>query len=76
MSKTKFYRQCKLQRGCMHTTSWIPERLAHKGKYVKLKTAGMWTDGWQVIEVGTRESAEVIHSNNREYQHHRKRTDI
>ena len=76
MAKAKFYRQCKLQKGCMHTTSWLPEKYANQGKYVKLKTAGMWTNGWRILEVGVRLGAELVYAKNQEHKHHRKRTDI
>lgn len=38
------------QKGDTYQVSWIPEKYAKVGKYVKLKD----DDGWEVIEVGTK----------------------
>jgi len=51
--KNIFYRQCILHKelssgGRRVQTSWIPEKYATVGKYLKLKDE----DGWQVKSVG------------------------
>jgi hypothetical protein len=55
MSKTTYFRQCRLVKaiegGTRHQTSWIPEPFAHVGRTLKLRDdSGVWEDGWQVEE--------------------------
>lgn len=53
------YKQCKLvffrndgiSIGCRTQVSWIPADYAVKGKYIKLKEDGMWSDDWKVSEI-------------------------
>lgn len=75
------YRQCRLQKGPFHTTSWIPEKFAIKGKYVKLKKEGStgnkkWDNGWLVVEVGSRMREEEVLVRSQDYKHQRKQSDI
>ena len=42
----KFY-QCKLRKGSIEDISWIPEKYAEKGKFLRIKD----DNGWEVIEV-------------------------
>lgn len=52
MKKT-YYRQCNLQKGNMHQTSWLPEKFAIPNKVVKLRDDdGQWDDGWIVTKAG------------------------
>lgn len=61
MSKTFYYRQCQLEKGCTITTSWIPEKFAIKGKCVKLKKKNdEWDDGWTVREVFSKMEARAV----------------
>ena len=54
MAKKVYYRQCSLRRGNTHTVSWLPEKFAEQGKYLKLKGKdGEWVDGWLVESVGS-----------------------
>jgi hypothetical protein len=71
------YRQCKLQKGVAVTTSWIAERFAKKGKYLKLKMGNEWIDGWLVMEVGaTRQPEEFVVARSQDYGHQREVSDI
>ena len=49
MKKQPFYRQCNLTKTTedseLHQVSWIPEKFAVKGKFVKLKEGNEWEDG-------------------------------
>jgi hypothetical protein len=71
MSKSQYFmKQCVLRKSYMAgyhvTTSWIPEKFAIKGTYVKLKG----DDGWLIESVGDRRiSAEEC---NRKSQEHKK----
>jgi len=81
MSSAYHMRQCTLEKraeyGRRVTVSWIPERFAKKGRYVKLKSEdGGWTDGWKVTLVGARRSAREVHERARDHERHRKATDI
>lgn len=44
--------QCILENNGGILTSWIPEKYAKVGKYVRLYHNGKWHDGWKVTEVG------------------------
>lgn len=60
-------------------TSWLPEKYAKRGSYVKLKQDdGNWTDGWFVetvyVEVEFDEKTALIRS--QDYKNQRKASDI
>lgn len=50
MARELFYRQCKLQKGDMHQTSWLPEAFAVEGKTLRLREGDAWVEGWVVIK--------------------------
>ncbi len=68
MKKELYYRQCKLQRGNTHQTSWIPEQFAILNKVLKLKNGEEWEDGWVVKEVWSRLEEKML-PNWRNYYH-------
>lgn len=37
-----YFRQCELKKGRRTQISWIPERYAKVGKYIKIKENGVW----------------------------------
>jgi hypothetical protein len=60
------------------TTSWIPEKYAKEGNYVKLKDRdGEWVDGWQVsfVSVSRRSYDEVV-DRGQDYKRTRLASDI
>ena len=79
MSKTIYFRQCKLVRphghGEMRLTSWIPETFAVAGKRLRLRDEGGWQDGWVVREVGPyRVADEDLPDPHDDVKSHRRRT--
>ena len=75
MSKTTYYRQCKMQKNNSFQVSWIPEQFARKGKVIKLLEDSGWDDGWIVIEVGPyRHSEKDLPDSHDEIKSHRKNT--
>jgi len=68
--------QCTMKKGNRVQTSWIPEKYAKKGKILKLKDDDEWTDGWEVINVGSRMESKQVHERSRDYTHQRKASDI
>lgn len=47
------YVQCKLKKGNVHQTSWIPKKFANLNESLKLKKEnGEWDGGWVVTETG------------------------
>jgi len=71
------YRQCKLQRGCVNCTCWVPSQFAVKGKVLKIKNEGKWEDGWTVEEAYKGEiSDETARAIGSQHRTHRKHTDI
>tara|TARA_Y100000034_G_scaffold137002_1_gene218245 strand:+ start:5502 stop:5705 length:204 start_codon:yes stop_codon:yes gene_type:complete len=50
------FKQCTLQKGITSQTSWIPEKFAVKGNYLRLKD----DDGWKVLDVGASMTDEQI----------------
>jgi hypothetical protein len=78
--KKVLYCQCKLTKGPFRTTSWIPQKYAKKGKYVKLKredATGIrkWDNGWLVVEVGSKMKEEEVMVRSQDYKHQRKASD-
>lgn len=47
------YVQCLLEHINVMQTCYIPEKFAKLGEILKIKTNGVWKDGWEVTEVGT-----------------------
>jgi hypothetical protein len=66
------YCQCKLQKGDTITTTWIPEKYAIKGKYIKL----LDDNGWQVIEAGIPIDGNYVFRHERDFTKQRKASDI
>jgi len=62
------FKQCTLHRKgdgvTMVTTTWLPEKYAKKGRFIRLKDrdTGQWHDHWEVRQVGSvfREGEEVV----------------
>jgi len=70
-----FYRQCNLRNGNSHTTSWLPEEYAVKGKVLKLKKDDeSWEDGWIVESAGDKIDEKCLPDFHREIKAHKKRT--
>lgn len=80
MSKTNYYRQCRLtkptENGVLQTVSWIPEKYAVVGRSLRLKNrSDEWEDGWNVAEAGeTRLDERHLPDYHSEIKNHRKRT--
>lgn len=68
--------QCTLKNGTMYTVSWIPEKFAKVGKFVKLKDLEEWQDGWEVVEVGIKKDSKEVQKRSVDYRHQRKASDI
>lgn len=63
MSKTVYYRQCRLQKktneGTLTQVSWLPEPYAATGKVLKLRDEDKnWDNGWVVIGAGSNRLAQ------------------
>jgi len=63
--------QCKLKKGNTFTTSWIPEKYAKKGKFIRLKE-----DEWEVIHVGSMMDSKKVQQRSTDYRNQRKMSDI
>lgn len=76
----KFSRQCVLARPTTGRTAikvtWLPEIWAVKGKILKLKENGEWTDGWEVVAVHGRMEDSKLREMQRQQKNHRKHSDI
>lgn len=70
-------RQCRLRRGNIQTTLWLPEKYAVKGGVVTLKQDGQWVDGWLVESVSevSMPCAEV-RERSQDYKKQRQASDI
>ena len=67
-----YYKQCQLRKRNTIQTSWIPERFARQGKYLKLKG----DDGWLVESVGNRMEEKMVLERSQDHKHQRKASDI
>ena len=63
-----------MQRGNSYTTSWIPNKFAKIGEFIKLKNNGIWEDGWKVIEAFTMRSRDALVDPRKAIKKHRERT--
>jgi len=66
------HRQCKLQKGITFQYSWIPEKFAKVGNYVRLKD----DDGWKVVEVFSTMDSKKVQERSIDYRNQRKVSDI
>ncbi len=75
-----YTRQCSLERvvdgvkTCQ--ISWIPEKFAKAGKYLKLKENNVWEHGWKVVHVGARRTAAETNIRSQDYKTQRVGSDI
>lgn len=78
-----YYRQCKLKKGDVYQTTWLPESYAKKGRPIKLrkKMGGGcvleytdWDNGWVVVEIGNREEERVLELKGEEHQLWKRKT--
>lgn len=66
------YTQCLLKRNGSYKVAWIPSTFAKIGKYIKINEL----DGWQVIQMWSTHSEEMVLEYERDYAHHREQTDV
>lgn len=77
-----YYKQCVLQKGIQVQVVWIPEHLAHKHNFIKLRNKQdkkEWEDGWEVISDSSqaiRLEEEQLFEYESDYKHQRKMSDI
>ena len=70
-------KQCKLQKGNIKTTSWLPEKFAVEGKCLRLKENNKWSDGWLVISTSDFSlPADYVIDRSQDYKRTRKASDI
>lgn len=70
-------RQCTMTKDNMTQTAWIANEYARVGKVIKIKTNGIWDDGWTVTEVGKLDvSYNAALDRSRDYTRTRKASDI
>jgi hypothetical protein len=61
VSKERYYCQCSMSRGNVHTIAYLPEKYAVLDKVLKIKQADeSWEDGWVVKSVGERKPHEYL----------------
>lgn len=62
-----------------YQTSWLPEKFAVVGRYVRLRTEdddNPWDDGWEVIMAGPKLDSKTVQERGSEYRKHRSVTDV
>jgi len=68
--------QCKLRKRekdqTTWITTWIPEKYAKIGKFIKLKN----DNGWEVIEIGDKKDSREVQERSMDYRNQRKVSDI
>jgi hypothetical protein len=76
MAKQTNYVQCILKKNNKIQTSWIPERYAVIGKYLKLLENNIWENGWQVISNGVKVSKNSLEILSQDHKRTRTSSDI
>jgi len=66
------YRLCHLQKGHVHTVSYIPQPYAVVGKILSLKK----DPGWEVMSAGNLVNHDEVMVQRDLYRHHRDITDV
>lgn len=77
MSEPSYHRQCVLKKGTKVQVSFLPEKYAKEGKFVKLRDGNEWEDGWKVNMVSSLRvpTSEVV-ERSQDYKHQREASDI
>lgn len=71
------YRQCVLKKDNEnYTVSWIPDKYAKRGKYLKLLENGKWDNGWKVMAVYDKATSSEVDRDSRKYLKQRAASDI
>ena len=73
---TTNFTQCVLRRGKYQMVSWIPSGFAQAGRYLKLKQAKQWQDGWLVVSTGSTVAANYLAQYADDWRRTRKASDI
>jgi hypothetical protein len=85
MSKVKYYRQCKLKKLIKGEegverfrilVTWLPEKKAQIGKWLKLKIDGAWENHWLVCETWEKKEARFVEDKERDFKKQREASDI
>ena len=76
MARQVLYVQCILRNGKSLQTSWIPEKYAIVGQYLKLFDNDVWQNGWQVISNGVKVSKSSVDILSSDYKRTRRATDL
>ena len=70
-------RQCTLTRDNQTQTAWIPSKYAKVGRTIKIRTDGVWVDGWVVSEAGNIDvDSQIANERSRDWTHQRGVSDI
>jgi hypothetical protein len=72
--KSTIYRQCEVRRGAAIRLTWIPAEYAVKGRVLRLRDNGEWSDGWVVREVYPDTERIIAPSPQGEIRRHRRAT--
>ncbi len=64
--------QCKLRKRNEYQTTWIPEKYAKIGNFIRLKE----DNGWEVIEIGNKKDSREVQERSMDYKNQRKVSDI
>lgn len=76
----EWYRQCALEKpttkGNMVQISWIPDKFAKIGKFLKLLENGVWENGWMVASVGGRQTRDERVDRRKDHERQREGSDI
>jgi len=82
VAKKNMFVQCELWRRTVDrdccTVTWLPEKYARYGSFLKLKILGEWVDGWQVAKVfgETRKQEDMLVAARHDYKNQRKMSDV
>jgi hypothetical protein len=75
-----WHRQCTIEKpipnGVVRQVSWIPEKFAVQGKYLKLLEDDVWENGWLVMQVGGRRPSADVNIRSRDHLRQRDASDI
>jgi len=77
------YKQCLLTKftfsGLINQMTWLPEKFAIQGEYIKLKTEDNgWDDGWcvKIVYKGIKFDENFVSARSQDYKKQRKTSDI
>ncbi len=73
------YLQCEISKNTKKIVTWLPDKYAKKGSFIKIKTDdNVWDNGWEVVSIysAIKFDHNTMLKRSQDYKHQREASDI